>query len=78
MRLRQLSTGRLYDRFEKARNLDLARLGQERRESATCVRELPLRTLRLAVLGAPAGRGEVPQPCDELVLTEPGRLVESP
>jgi hypothetical protein len=76
LRLRQLSTGRLYDRVKETRNLDVARLGQEGREPATRVRELPLGPLRLAVPGTPAGRGEMPQAGDELVLAEPCRLVQ--
>src|SRR5687768_5313770 len=76
LRLRQLSTGRLYDRVEESRNLDLAGLGEERREPAARVRELPPRPLRLAVLDAPARGGQMPQARYELVLAEPVRLVE--
>src|SRR5262245_44057160 len=78
LRLRQLSTRRLYDRVEERRNLDLARLGEEWREPAARVRELPMRPLRLAVLEAPPGGGEMPEAGDELVLAEPRRLVEGP
>jgi hypothetical protein len=58
-RLRQLSTGRLYDRIEEARNLDLAVLGNEGCKPPTGVCELPAGPFRLAVLRAPAGRCEV-------------------
>ena len=40
--------------------------------------ELALRPLALAVLRAPAGRGEVAEARHELVLAEAGRLVERP
>jgi hypothetical protein len=78
LRLRQLSTARLYDRLEESRNLDVARLRQEGREASTSVRELPPRPLRFAVPGAPAGGSEVSQPRYELVLAEPGSLVQGP
>ena len=59
LRLRQLSIGRLYDRVEEARNLDLAVLGDEGREPAPRVRELPPAALGLALLRAPAGGREM-------------------
>ena len=76
LRLRQLSTRRLYDRLQQPCNLDLTRLGEEGRQAAARVRELASGPLRLAVLRPPAGRGEVPEPGDELVRTETLRVVE--
>lgn len=78
LRLRQLSTGRLYDRAEKARNLDLAGRGEERREATSRVRELPPAAFGLSVLDAPPGRGEVAEPRHELALAEARRAVERP
>src|SRR4029453_12652538 len=78
LRLRQLSTGRLYDRVEEGCNLDLARLREEGREAPSRVRELSSAPLGLAVLDAPARGGEVPEAGDELVLAEPRSFVERP
>ena len=77
LRLRQLSIRRLYGRRQQRRNLDLAVLGQERREPPPRVRELAPRALGLAVPEPPAGRGEVAQAGHELVLAESGSLVQS-
>ena len=59
LRLRQLSTGRLYDRVEKARNLDLPVLGRKRCEPPPRMRELAARAVELAVLCAAARSGKV-------------------
>src|SRR3954453_17004959 len=76
LRLRQLSIGRLYDRVEEVRNLDLPRLRQERREAPPRGGELAAGALGLTVLPPPAGRGEVAQSRHELIVAEPRRLVE--
>jgi hypothetical protein len=78
LRLRQLSIGRLYDRVEQACNLHLAVLRQERAEPSARMRELASRTSGLALLRAPPGGRQMPQPGDELPLAEPGGLVERP
>ena len=78
MRLRQLSTGRLYDRLQQARNLDLTGLREERREPPARVCELALRPLGLAVLRPPARRREVAQAPHEVLVAEPGSLVQRP
>ena len=76
LRLRQLSTGRLYDRVEEARKLDLAGLGQKGSEPAAGGGELPPGALGLAVLEPPPGGGEVPEARDQLLVAEARRLVE--
>ena len=78
LRLRQLSIGRLYDRLQQPRNLDLARHGEERSEPPARVRQLTPSAFRLAVLQPPAGRGEVAQPRHELVLPQARRVRERP
>src|SRR5687767_5469536 len=72
LRLRQLSTRRLYDRVQQPCNLDLARLGQERGEATPRMRELAAGAVRLAVLCPPPGCREVAKAGNELVRAETG------
>jgi hypothetical protein len=78
LRLRQLSIRGLYDRLQKPCNLDVTRLGEERREAPPRVCQLTASALWLTVLETPTGRSEVPQPRYQLVVPEARRVRQRP